>query len=142
MASVLESAEGKLVLRGVFFDISEQKKSELELDQLNLKLREASREAGMAEIATGVLHNVGNVLNSVNVSASLVVAQIRKSKSSSLSKGVALLQEHRDDLVTFFSQDPRARQLPTFLQAVSEQILKEQALLSTELQSLQQNIDH
>ena len=30
---------------------------------------ETARAAGMSEIATGVLHNVGNVLNSVNVSA-------------------------------------------------------------------------
>jgi hypothetical protein len=29
---------------------------------------EVARKAGMAEVATGVLHNVGNVLNSINVS--------------------------------------------------------------------------
>jgi methyl-accepting chemotaxis protein len=37
------------------------------LNAANSQLVEASRHAGMAEVATGVLHNVGNVLTSVNV---------------------------------------------------------------------------
>ena len=47
------------------------------------RLRDASREAGMAEVATGVLHNVGNVLDSVNVSATLLQENITKSKEIS-----------------------------------------------------------
>ena len=37
------------------------------------QLMDASRRSGMADVATAVLHNVGNVLNSVNVSASVVM---------------------------------------------------------------------
>jgi hypothetical protein len=47
--------------------------------------------AGMAEVATGVLHNVGNVLNSVNVSAGLVVEKINRSKVPQVTKAAALL---------------------------------------------------
>ena len=32
----------------------------------------------MAEVATNVLHNVGNILNSVNISASLVAERVRQ----------------------------------------------------------------
>jgi two-component system, NtrC family, sensor kinase len=38
----------------------------------------ASRHAGMAEVATGVLHNVGNVLTSVNVSLELLRERTQK----------------------------------------------------------------
>jgi hypothetical protein len=46
----------------------------------------AARSAGMAEIATNVLHNVGNVLNSVNVSAGLILSRVRASKVDGLAR--------------------------------------------------------
>ena len=60
-----------------------------ELEQIHKQLMEASRRGGMAEIATNVLHNVGNVLNSVNVSAGLIVESVKKSRASSLTKVAA-----------------------------------------------------
>ena len=42
-----------------------------ELKDVHLQLVQTARRAGMAEIATNVLHNVGNVLNSVYTSAQL-----------------------------------------------------------------------
>jgi two-component system, NtrC family, sensor kinase len=112
------------------------------LHESQQELVDASRLAGMAEVATGVLHNVGNVLNSVNVSANLVVEQIRKSKTGSLAKAVELIKSQRHDLGTFLATDPRGRQLPDFLEAVSTQLLREQALLSRETEALQKNIEH
>ena len=53
---------GKQVFLAVILDITERKKSEAELEKLHKQLLDASRQAGMAEVATGVLHNVGNVL--------------------------------------------------------------------------------
>jgi len=35
-------------------------------EKLHAQMLELSHQAGMAEVATGVLHNVGNVLNSIN----------------------------------------------------------------------------
>ena len=115
---------------------------ERELADSTRRLVDASRQAGMAEVATGVLHNVGNVLNSVNVSASLVVDQLQKSKTASLAKVVDLFRAHKDDLGAFLTSDPRGKQLPAFLEALSEQLAKEQAGLVKEALTLQQNIDH
>ena len=142
VAAVTEAPDGALLLRGVLFDISDQKKAEQEMEQLNRQLRDASREAGMAEIATGVLHNVGNVLNSVNVSANLMVEQVRKSKTASLAKAVQLLSAHKEDVGEFLTRDPKGQQLPAFLEALSEHLTREQAGLSKELQGLQTNIEH
>jgi len=55
-----------------------------------------SHEAGKAEVATGVLHNVGNVLNSINVSAHLVRDLHRKSRLPSLRKAIDLFSEQPD----------------------------------------------
>ena len=79
-------------------EIAERKKAEEERETLHHELLVTSRLAGMAEVATGVLHNVGNVLNSVNVSATLVSNRFRDSKFSGLVKATAMLEEHADVL--------------------------------------------
>ena len=88
------------------------KQAEAQRNVLNKQLQEASRNAGMAEVATGVLHNVGNVLNSVNVSASVIADRMRKSKAQSLTKAVELIDQHTDDLAAFITQDDRGKHLP------------------------------
>jgi signal transduction histidine kinase len=113
-----------------------------ELENLHKQLVDASRRGGMAEIATNVLHNVGNVLNSVNVSASLVADSVKKSKTSSLAKVVGLLREHEQDLGTFFTADPRGKQLPAYLAQLSEHLVADQQATIEELASLRANIEH
>ncbi len=88
-------------------EIAEQ--AYVKLEQTHVQLLEASRQAGMAEVATGVLHNVGNVLNSVNVSATLVVDSVSNSRAASLAKVVALLREHEADLGGFLTSDPKGQ---------------------------------
>jgi len=113
-----------------------------ELDSLRKQLTKASRMAGMAEVATGVLHNVGNVLTSVKVSANVVMDNTRKSKVSGIAKLSALLQEHADDLGKFLTEDPKGRQVPVYLRQLSEHLQAEQVVAVKELDSLSQNIEH
>jgi signal transduction histidine kinase len=110
--------------------------------RLQSQLREASRHAGMAEVATSVLHNVGNVLNSVNVSASLVTDNLRRSKVAGLGRVVSLLQEHQHDIGQFIGHDERGRQLPAYLAGLSKHLLADQGETLQELDSLRRNIDH
>jgi C4-dicarboxylate-specific signal transduction histidine kinase len=125
-----------------FRDVTERKQAEARLQALHQQLLETSRLAGMAEVATNVLHNVGNVLNSVNVSAGLVADNAKKSKVSYLGKVVALLNEHAADLGTFITADPKGRQLPGYLSQLAEQLAREQLSAITELELLRQNIEH
>jgi PAS domain S-box-containing protein len=83
---------------GITKDISELKEAERQIAEVHKQLLVASRLAGMAEIATNVLHNVGNVLNSVNVSADLLAAQLRGSKLKGLARAVALMDTRAGDL--------------------------------------------
>ncbi len=140
---VLTDNDGKVLgASGTITDITARKAAEAEMKRLNQELVSASRQAGMAEIATGVLHNVGNVLNSVNVSANLVVDQLRRSKTASLVRAVRLLTDHQADLGTYLTSDPKGRQVPPFLSAIAAELTNEQAAISGELQSLQASIDH
>ena len=112
------------------------------LKRVHRQLLETSRQAGMAEAATGVLHNVGNVLNSVNVSATVVADKVKKSRSASLAKVVALLREHEADLGAFLTADPKGKQVPAFLGALAEHLGTEQTELLQEITSLRKNIQH
>jgi PAS domain S-box-containing protein len=124
------------------FDLSERKRADAALAKAHRELLEVSRHAGMAEVATGVLHNVGNVLNSVNVTATCVAENLRKSKAASLTRLVALLREHEADLGHFLTEDPRGKQIPNYLAQLTDHIAGEQAQAQQELAGLQKHIDH
>jgi PAS domain S-box-containing protein len=129
-------------LRGVLFDITEHKQAEEELELLNKRLLETSRFAGMAEVATAVLHNVGNVLNSVNVSSTLICNQVRNSRNSRLRDVILLLNKHSGDLADFLTNDPKGKIIPSYLNNLSEQLGDEQQDLLKELELLVKNIEH
>lgn len=122
--------------------IKAREQAHTELAQAQRDLMLASRQAGMAEMATGVLHNVGNVLNSVNVSTNLLRDQIRKSETYSLLKASDLLKEKNGDLAAFLTTDPKGKLMPEFIVQVAEQIRKEQDSTAHELDQLVKNVDH
>ncbi len=123
-------------------DITERKQLEAERETLHRELVDVSRRAGMAEIATNVLHNVGNVLNSVNISTGLIMMSVKKFRASSLARIVALLQEHAHDLGTFITTDARGKHLPAHLAQLSEHLIADQAATVGELDSLRHNVEH
>lgn len=113
-----------------------------ELMQAERELVEAARMAGMAEIATNVLHNVGNVLNSVNISADLVTRKLKNSKTLGLGKAVKMMNEHAEDLGRFITLDEKGKLLPRYFNELVESINAEQGLLIDELAQLTKSIDH
>ena len=123
-------------------EMERREKAQAELLEAQRQLLEASHQAGMAEVATSVLHNVGNVLNSANVSNSVITSQVRESKVENLGKVVALLREHEADLAAFLTQDPRGKQLPRYLEMLADYLAEEQGQLLQELKSLGSNIEH
>jgi PAS domain S-box-containing protein len=122
----LRNAAGEIIgTFGVSQDVTGKKEIEAELEKAHRDLVLASRIAGMAEVATGVLHNVGNVLNSLNVSASVISTGLRQSKVESLSRLSALLHDHQADLGAFLSSDPRGRKVPEFLTSLARHSVEE-----------------
>jgi signal transduction histidine kinase/ligand-binding sensor domain-containing protein len=123
-------------------EIEERKAVEREVERVHRQLLDISRQAGMAEVATGVLHNVGNVLNSINVSATIVSEAISHSESAHLPKICALLRRNESGLGEFFTVDPKGRQLLGFLETLTEHFAVEQATVIKEVDSLRKNVNH
>jgi PAS domain S-box-containing protein len=112
------------------------------INDVSDQLMIASRHAGVAEIATNVLHNVGNMLNSVNTSASLLAERVRRSKAPGISRLAALLQEQGQRAGQFIGEDERGKRIPEYLTALGEQLLTDQRATLNELALLRDNLEH
>jgi len=123
-------------------DITERKRAETELETAHKQLVETARRVGMAEVATGVLHNVGNVLNSVSVTTASIQKSVRDSKVSYLTEVVSLLEEHTEGLVTFMTTDEGGKKLPVFLANLSKELIDEQGRFLEALETLTKHIEH
>ena len=126
---------------GISKDLTAVKEAEIKLAEMHGQLVEASRVAGMAEVATSILHNVGNVLNSVNVSSSVLGEKIRNSRVGNVTKLAVLLKENAADLPGFLA-GPKGSQLPAYLSELAAHLAAERDEMLRELQSLASNIEH
>ncbi len=136
-------AQGNIIgTFGLSKDVTAQKLAEENMEQLNRQLRETSRQAGMAEVATGVLHNVGNVLNSVNVSATLVSDHVRHTKGVNVAKLSALFEQNKNNLAEFLTKDPRGQMIPAYLGTLAEGLATEHQAVVNELDQLRKNVEH
>src|SRR6185369_111004 len=123
-------------------DITQRKRADADLEAAHKQLVETSRQAGKAEIATNVLHNVGNILNSVNVSAALVGSTLRTSRARGLTQAIRLMDEHTADLGDFLTLNEKGRMLPGYLNSVTQALAQEQHGMMEELNNLSRSVDH
>lgn len=123
-------------------DITERKQMEEEKLQLHEQLLETSRQLGMAEVATGVLHNVGNVLNSINVSIGVITDLLKNSMVGDVGRISQLFDKHSEDLGTYLSQNPKGKQVPGYLGKLSGQLIEEKRVALLELERLRENAGH
>jgi PAS domain S-box-containing protein len=113
-----------------------------ELEAAHSRLIQVARQAGMAEVATGVLHNVGNVLTSVNVSVGLIQEKVKLSRVDRFERVCQVLEEQRADLGRFLSQDSRGVLIPDYLKKLAAHLMSEREGLAKELESLCTQVDH
>lgn len=106
------------------------------------ELIELSRISGMAEVATAVLHNVGNVLNSVNVSATIVADRLRGSRVSQLGNLVALMNDHKGEIGDFLINDSRGQRVLPYLTSLSRHLDHERDELCKEADSMASHVGH
>src|SRR5579862_1874957 len=115
---------------------------ESEVASLGRESQTLVHQASMAEVASTALHNVGNVLNSVNVSASVVAQRLRESRVQNMGRALALLREHRGDLARFLTDDPKGRMLPAYLETLSDHLIAEHKEVLREVDVLTRSLDH
>jgi ligand-binding sensor domain-containing protein/signal transduction histidine kinase len=113
-----------------------------QLAEAQQHLMTLSRQAGMAEVATGVLHNVGNVLNSVNVSATIVANKIRESRITNLAALVGMLQGHSGELPDFLTHDAKGQRIVPYLAKLGGHLEGERQVMLRELELLTGHLGH
>jgi signal transduction histidine kinase len=129
-------------LVGITLDISQRVDAGRRERRLQRQLREASHQSGMAEVATGVLHNVGNVLNSLGVAASTVQIRLKESQFDRVEQVAAMLDAHRDALGDFIANDPRGRRLPEYLSALGVRLKKDAEELRQETDAIRGHVQY
>ncbi len=113
-----------------------------ELKQAQARLVDTARSVGMAEVATSVLHNVGNVLTSAVINLETMSATVAASRGGRLKQVAGLLEEHHADLASFFMHDPRGSQLPSYISALADELLSDQASLQRDMEAMGKHIEH
>jgi len=120
-------------------DITARRQMEEEKLELHEQLLDTSRQLGMAEVASDVLHNVGNALNSINVSIGIVTDLLKNSMVGDVGRISQLFHKHREDLGNYFSSNPKGKQIPAYLEKLAGQLAEEQRVAIAELARLREN---
>lgn len=113
-----------------------------ELQDTHNRLVTASKKVGMAEVASGVLHNVGNALSSVNVAAHNVEAGFQRSATARLGRVTALLEDHADDLAGFLTSDHRGKNLVHYLSQLDDRLEEERQFALAEIATIRDGVSH
>ncbi len=127
---------------GISSDITRRMSAELKLKDTQKELLEASRLAGIAEISSGILHNIGNGLNSVNTTSNVLSERLANSRLGNLSKVVDMIRSHKGNIGQFITDDPKGSKIPEYLIQLAEILQSEQEALKEEVQQLQKYVEH
>lgn len=123
-------------------EIQERIETQSKLEETHERLLQVSRQAGMAEVATGVLHNVGNVLNSVSVAATVVCDRLRQSEVNDVHCAAAMLDGKNGQLAQFLTSDPQGKLLPKYLSKASKLLASQRDELVVEMARVVEHIEH
>jgi len=113
-----------------------------ELQAVQKQLLETAHQTGMAEIATNVLHNVGNVLNSAITSTTVISETINNSKLKTFDKLVSLIQKNQINFQDFVTNDPKGKKMPTFLSQLNQALLFEKEKNLNKLKNIANSHEH
>ncbi|MCX4243913.1 ATP-binding protein [Paraliomyxa miuraensis] len=140
--SALNDVDGKRRgLISISLTITAQKTAELQLERARQELMEASHRSGMAEVITGVLHNVSNVLNSVGVSVSSLSRAFASSRVPVLPRLAKLLQDNGERIGAFMTEDPRGQKFPALLSQLTEELMSERERMGSDLSRLAEHFE-
>ncbi len=122
-------------------EIDLREKAEAERNHIHKQLLFASREAGRAEVATSILHNAGNLLNSVSTSVATLIGEDTEKPVALLQKIVRLIESHRHDLGGFFESN-KGQSVLNALGQVSDAFINSQTVFEEELSRVADQVAH
>ncbi|MBN1206284.1 MAG: AAA family ATPase [Myxococcaceae bacterium] len=113
-----------------------------ELKQAQARLVDTARAVGMAEVASNVLHNVGNVLTSAVINLEMMQRAVGASRVGRMKQATTLLLEHRQELSSFLAPGARGGHLPEYLAGAVDELMKEQTKLVEDIDAMGRHIEH
>jgi len=123
-------------------DITQREEARQELETINKRMVELSHAAGKAEVASDVLHNIGNVLNSVNTATTLLLEREKASRIGQLRKMITLLDSKESELPQFFESDPKAKKVLPFFHLINDHLCTQREQNLSELEQVLKHVDH
>lgn len=111
-----------------------------EIEKQQEQMVKMAHQAGMAEVATNIVHNIGNVLNSVNISTEQLNTVLMDSKIENLLKSNQLLADNFHNLPEFLYSDPKGKLLPQYYIEIGNILKQEYDKLKKEVVSLTDKI--
>ncbi|TNF69054.1 MAG: GHKL domain-containing protein [Gammaproteobacteria bacterium] len=106
------------------------------------KLALAERQAGMKDMASSVLHNIGNVLNSIITSITMINKQLKQNKSPQLIQLTQFLEDNKGKLGPFFSEDIKGKHVLEYLYALSQNLAREHSEIEKYIHQLTKHVTH
>ena len=96
-------------------EIEERETAEEALRDNHHAMNRLAREAGMAEVASGVIHNIGNTLTSISISSDLVATRLANASRRPIATLGKLLDPASPHTATVFTAHPDGPELRTLL---------------------------
>lgn len=127
---------------GILMDITKRKEAEEKLNTLHQQLVSSARRAGMTDVATAVLHNVGNILNSVNVSMGMITENVNLEQINKLLAIEKLILEHKANLPEYLTNDEKGKLIPDYLLALTQKFAGSYKLVLEEVRNLKEKLEH
>jgi sensor domain CHASE-containing protein len=112
------------------------------LSEYRKKVLDSAHRSGMEEVASEVLHNVGNAVNSASCSVEMLRERLSESKASGLDRAAAMLREQAPRAGEFFTVDPRGPKLISYLVDVNEALKREQIEQQADVDRLFETVRH
>ncbi len=106
------------------------------LEQSRRAQQKVARLSGRSDIATGVMHGVGNLVNSVNVAACMASDTISTVVVDDLKAIRGALVEHQGDLDGYLRNDPQGQHLLDFFGATLDSLESRVSTAHSEVSSV------
>lgn len=112
------------------------------LAEINSRIAKISHQAGMAEVANSMLHNIGNVLNSLNVSIAVLRTQLNRSPLVQFPEVIQLIEKNKTNLSDYLTRDPAGQHVIELLKLLSEQAVLEHQNFMNETNQIYASVQH
>lgn len=142
---VIQLSESKKQIRNANLqlenEIKNKKLAEEKSAQYRDKLLSLAHDVGMTEMAISILHNIGNVLNSLKISFELINRQLSQQESQKLYLIVNMIKENQHNLIQFLTEDQKGKLIINYLTIVVNSLIAQNANNLKELDALEGSIN-